>query len=143
MLNIGVGEMMVVMLVALVVFGPKRLPEIARNAGKFIRNFQSETSRALKDLKQGIEPANIGVFDQPDPGTATEEIGMAPATEQLPAMAGNGARKRPAAATRRKTSARATTTRRKPTAAASRKATTKRSSSTAKKPPAKKGASRR
>jgi sec-independent protein translocase protein TatB len=79
MLNVGVGEMMVILLVALVVFGPNRLPEIARSVGKFMRNFQKETSRALNDLKEGIDmkdtahtfkeakdALNVGIFDEPD-----------------------------------------------------------------------------
>lgn len=66
--NVGIGEMMVILVIVMVVFGPNRLPEMARSMGKFLRNFQRETSRALSDLKQGIEiePVKLGVFDEPD-----------------------------------------------------------------------------
>ena len=69
--NIGIGELMVILLVVMIVFGPKRLPEIARNMGKFMRDFRRETSAAITELKQGIEPINVGIFDEPDAGTAT------------------------------------------------------------------------
>ena len=72
MLNIGVPEMVLILVVALIVFGPNRLPEIARTMGKFIRNFQAETNRAIDDLKRGIEPTTTGVFDEPDPGAADD-----------------------------------------------------------------------
>ena len=37
MFGIGLPEMMVIALVAVVVFGPDRLPELARQAGRFVR----------------------------------------------------------------------------------------------------------
>jgi len=103
-LNVGVGEMLVIIVVALLVFGPNRLPEITRNVAKFLRNFQQETNRALSDLKEGIEPATTGIFDQPDP---------APAKAAAPAAA-FGAAPASASAPRRKTSTRAKATGRTP-----------------------------
>ena len=38
--GIGLPEMAVIMVVALLVFGPKKLPEIGRSLGKTIRSFQ-------------------------------------------------------------------------------------------------------
>src|ERR1051326_4894554 len=64
------------------VFGPKRLPEIARSMGKFMRNFQNETNRAINDLKAGIEPATHGIFDTPDQGS---EQATAETTPFIPA----------------------------------------------------------
>jgi TatA/E family protein of Tat protein translocase len=85
-LNIGVPEMLVILVIALIVFGPNRLPDMARSMGKFIRQFQAETNRAISDLKQGIEPATTGVFDEPDPvPSATEPITTAPPTSPVPA----------------------------------------------------------
>jgi sec-independent protein translocase protein TatA len=39
--NIGPLEIVVILIVALIVFGPKRLPELGRSAGKGIREFKS------------------------------------------------------------------------------------------------------
>jgi sec-independent protein translocase protein TatA len=49
--NIGPAEMIVILLIALVVFGPKRLPEIGRTVGKSLREFR----RATQDLRDEFE----------------------------------------------------------------------------------------
>ena len=38
--NIGPMEIMIVLIIALVVFGPKRLPELGKSVGKGIREFK-------------------------------------------------------------------------------------------------------
>ena len=43
MLNIGTGEIIVIAVVALLVLGPQRLPELARGIGKFMREFRRQT----------------------------------------------------------------------------------------------------
>jgi sec-independent protein translocase protein TatA len=42
--NIGPLELAIVLIIALVVFGPKRLPELGRSLGKGIREFRSSVS---------------------------------------------------------------------------------------------------
>lgn len=55
--NFGVVEMAVVGIIALLVFGPERLPEMARNTARFIGRFRAEASRAVDELKRagGLE----------------------------------------------------------------------------------------
>jgi sec-independent protein translocase protein TatB len=55
MLNVGAAELLVIFVVALLVFGPNRLPELARNAGKAMGEvrrmadgFQAEIARAAQ-----------------------------------------------------------------------------------------------
>lgn len=43
MFNIGSGELVLIAVVALLVLGPKRLPELARGLGKFLREFRRQT----------------------------------------------------------------------------------------------------
>ena len=43
--NIGPLEILVVLIIALVVFGPKRLPELGRSLGKGIREFGLDQRR--------------------------------------------------------------------------------------------------
>jgi sec-independent protein translocase protein TatA len=38
--NVGIGEIALLLLVALLLFGPSRLPEMARSLGKGIRDFK-------------------------------------------------------------------------------------------------------
>ena len=134
MLNVGWGEMGLIMLIALVVFGPNRLPEIARSMGKFMRNFQRETSRAMADLKEGLEPINIGIFDEPDKVAADPVVAGAvePVTGAPPT--------KPLATTRRKTS---TSPKRRATTASTRARSTAASKKTTAKRPAAKRPARR
>jgi sec-independent protein translocase protein TatB len=43
MLNLGAGEVILILVVALLVLGPKRLPELARGLGKFMREIRRQT----------------------------------------------------------------------------------------------------
>ncbi|MBA3533543.1 MAG: twin-arginine translocase TatA/TatE family subunit, partial [Ardenticatenales bacterium] len=50
MFNIGLGEMIVIGLIALLVFGPERLPELARQAAQLfnqVRGAADEVQRAI------------------------------------------------------------------------------------------------
>ncbi len=40
MLGLGLSELIVIFVIAFVIFGPKKLPEIARAVGKGIREFK-------------------------------------------------------------------------------------------------------
>jgi TatA/E family protein of Tat protein translocase len=46
--NIGLPEMLVIMAIALLVFGPKKLPEVGRSLGKAMREFKKSTEE-IKD----------------------------------------------------------------------------------------------
>ena len=59
--GIGLPEMAVIFTIALLVFGPKKLPEIGRSMGKAIRGFQdasrdfeSEFTREAKQLEEAV-----------------------------------------------------------------------------------------
>ncbi len=56
--GIGMAELMIIMLVVLIFFGPKKIPELARGLGKGL----SELRRAAEDVKQELDIDN---FDQP------------------------------------------------------------------------------
>lgn len=53
--NLGFQELLLIAAVALVVFGPDRLPELARNAGKALARFRAETSKSVEDLKRAAD----------------------------------------------------------------------------------------
>jgi len=49
--GIGMTEVMVIMVVVLLLFGSKRLPELARGIGKSMREFK----KAAEDVKKEID----------------------------------------------------------------------------------------
>ena len=51
MFGLGMGELLVILAVALLVLGPKRLPEMASGLGKAIRDFR----RATQDIQSQLE----------------------------------------------------------------------------------------
>lgn len=55
--NFGGGEILVIIVLALVVLGPERLPEMARNAGKALHK--------LKTMTSGMQGQVQGVMDDP------------------------------------------------------------------------------
>jgi sec-independent protein translocase protein TatA len=54
--NIGPLEIIVVLIIALVVFGPKRLPELGRSLGKGIREFRGSVSGEDQDEDERPSP---------------------------------------------------------------------------------------
>lgn len=67
--NFGFLEMGAVLVIALLVFGPDRLPEVARNVGKLLGRFREETTRSLDELKRaaavdGLDSEIKGIRDE-------------------------------------------------------------------------------
>lgn len=59
---IGPWEIAILLLVALLVFGPKRLPEMGRSIGKGMREFKDGLSGKADD-----GPAELPAADAPEP----------------------------------------------------------------------------
>ncbi len=56
MFDIGLPELMVIFVVAVIVFGPDRLPDFARQAGRFIRQVRQFTQSARDDIRSELGP---------------------------------------------------------------------------------------
>lgn len=50
--GIGLPEMALIMVVALLIFGPKKLPEIGRSMGKAIRGFQDASKEFQSEFQK-------------------------------------------------------------------------------------------
>lgn len=55
--NIGTGEIILILLVVLILFGAKKIPELAQGLGKGIREFKKAMRDVEKEIKQ--EPEKI------------------------------------------------------------------------------------
>ena len=56
MFGIGVPEFMVILVVALLAFGPDRLPDFARQAGRMVRQVRSFAHNARDDIRAELGP---------------------------------------------------------------------------------------
>jgi len=54
--GIGLPEMAVIAAIGLLVFGPKRLPELGKTLGKTLRGFQSASQEFEKEFRQAVSP---------------------------------------------------------------------------------------
>ena len=70
--GIGIWELLILLLVLLLVFGPKRLPEMGSQLGKGMREFKESVTGDAKDDDDADPPA----------GRARPPAAAAPATEQ-------------------------------------------------------------
>lgn len=53
--NIGFGELLIILAIVLVVFGAKRLPEIARSMGQSVAEFKKGIENAKDSVKTSVE----------------------------------------------------------------------------------------
>ena len=61
MFGVGLPEMAVIIVVALLVFGPDRLPEFARQAGRIVRQIKKFSDNARDDIR-----AELAAWDEAD-----------------------------------------------------------------------------
>lgn len=52
--NIGFPGLILILVIALIIFGPNKLPEIGRAVGKSMREFKNATSGLTDDIKKEI-----------------------------------------------------------------------------------------
>ena len=59
MFGIGMTELMVILVIGLVVLGPKRLPEMARSLGRAMGEFRRTTSELRQQLTEPLDDIRI------------------------------------------------------------------------------------
>lgn len=54
-MNLGMPEILVILVVALLIFGPKKLPELGRSLGQSIREFRRGAQEIREELERSVE----------------------------------------------------------------------------------------
>ena len=87
MFGIGGWEMLLIAVVALLVFGPKRLPELARTMGKGLAEFRRASSDLRRSIDLDMDPHTMSA---PKPETRPPAQAGTPA--ETPASEASGAK---------------------------------------------------
>jgi sec-independent protein translocase protein TatA len=53
--RIGATELILILAIALVIFGPAKLPEIGKMFGKAVKEFRSQANKVTEELKVDID----------------------------------------------------------------------------------------
>ena len=56
--NLGTGEIIIIALVLLLLFGGKKIPELMRGIGKGVRNFKEGMNVIEKDINKDVEASD-------------------------------------------------------------------------------------
>jgi Tat protein translocase TatB subunit len=88
--DMGIGEILLILVVALIIWGPGKIPEIARTLGKAVRTLRKTSFDLTTQIKKELEaeekePRSQSKHSSNDkarksPDTATEESGGAEKT---------------------------------------------------------------
>lgn len=57
MASIGVPGLILILIIALVIFGPKKLPEIGKAAGQTLKEFKKSANDLTSDAKEEVKEA--------------------------------------------------------------------------------------
>jgi sec-independent protein translocase protein TatA len=82
--NVGIWEILLLLLVMLIVFGPKRLPEMGRSLGKGMREFRDSVSGLKAEGEQRAADEAGAAEPSPSPTvvqTSAPELPTAPAPD--------------------------------------------------------------
>ena len=76
--NLGGGEVLVIMLVALLVLGPSKLPDAARQLGKAVAEFRKVSGGFQRELRAALEA-------EPEPTPVAQVPSGLPVNDQIQA----------------------------------------------------------
>ena len=85
--SLGPAEIMVILVIALIVLGPKRLPEAGRQVGKALAEVRRWSSDVKSEIRNAVEPEPPGFpapAPEPPPGVPAGTPGPVPVGDVVP-----------------------------------------------------------
>ena len=85
MFGIGMPEFLLILVVALVVLGPKKLPELARSIGKGLAEFKksAEELKSKINIQEELNEVQKEIIEMVDPYPHSETLESSPSPDHL------------------------------------------------------------
>jgi sec-independent protein translocase protein TatA len=74
--GIGGPELLIILVIILLLFGAKKLPELARGLGKSMKEFKKATQEVQEDFQEAMDAADM---DKKQPPSPAKDAAAAPA----------------------------------------------------------------
>jgi len=62
--NIGIPGLIIILVLALIIFGPKKLPEIGRAMGQSLKEFKNSTKGIMDDIDNDVSEGKKNLEDK-------------------------------------------------------------------------------
>jgi sec-independent protein translocase protein TatA len=72
--NLGIQEMIIIFVIALIIFGPKKMPEIGKSLGKGIAEFKKASSDLMKTWEEETSAEKKPSETPPEPAGTKVEV---------------------------------------------------------------------
>ncbi len=83
--SIGIMELLIILVLVLLIFGPRRLPDMAKGLGQSVREFR----KGIRDMRKDVEEDDEPVKAAPVSAAASQSAAQPPA-KPAEATSGNG-----------------------------------------------------
>ncbi len=84
---LGIWEILIILVIILLIFGPRRLPEMAKGIGQSVREFRKGIRDMKDDIASDDEPKKATVVESAASPASTPTVVTVPAPEATPERA--------------------------------------------------------